>query len=127
MATTPLESPLTSTGVELLVVVPSPSAPRPFQPQHLTAPAPVSAHASSSPALIATTPASSPLTSTGVELSVVVPLPSSPCWLEPQHLTAPAAVSAHVRSLPALIATTPLPSPITSTGVEPSAVVPPPS
>jgi len=55
---------------------------------------------------------------------VVVPLPSSPEKLSPQHLTAPALVSAHVWKPPALIALTPPVRPLTSTGVELLVVVP---
>jgi hypothetical protein len=40
----PLLSPLTSTGVVRLVVPPSPSWPKMFQPQHFAPPAVVSAH-----------------------------------------------------------------------------------
>src|SRR5215212_3997241 len=95
---------MTSTGVELSVVVPSPSPPLLLSPQHLTAPALVRAHVKSLPALIATTPLPSALTSTGVELSVVVPFPSCPEEFEAQHWTPPALVSAHVCSSLALIA-----------------------
>src|SRR5438874_53966 len=50
---TPLLSPLTSTGTLLSVVVPFPSSPAPFCPQHLTAPPLVTAQVSSMPASMA--------------------------------------------------------------------------
>ena len=56
------------------------------------------------------------MTSTGTKLLVVLPLPSCPKPLSPQHLTAPALVRAQVLALPALMAATPLASPVTSTG-----------
>lgn len=43
--------------------------------------------------------------------------PSCPPLLSPQHLTAPVAVTAHVKSLPAEIIATPLVKPTTSCGV----------
>jgi hypothetical protein len=56
---------------------------------------------------MATTPLSSPLTGIGVNASSVVPLPSSPSPLSPQHFTPPAAVSAQVKLPPAATAVTP--------------------
>src|SRR5438067_2906773 len=68
---------------------------------------------------MATTPAPSPLTSTGVELLVaVLPSPSWPPPSSPQHLAAPTLVTAQAWVPPALMATTPLPRPVTSTGVD---------
>ena len=46
--------------------------------------------------MIATTPLASPLTATGVVLLVVLPLPSWPLVLLPQHHTPPPVVSAQV-------------------------------
>lgn len=54
----------------------------------------------------------SPCTNTGVRASDVELLPSCPEPFTPQH-SAPALVSAHVRSLPAEIASTPLLRPCT--------------
>src|SRR5207244_2492391 len=96
IAVTLLARPRTSTGVLLLVVVPLPSWPPSFQPQHLTCPAVVSAQVCCPPAAIATTPLVRPDTSTGLLLSVVVPSPSWPLSLAPQHLTPPAPVTTHV-------------------------------
>ena len=64
--------------------------------------------------------------SAGVERLVVVPSPSWPKLLLPQQTT-PVAVTAQVWLLPAEIAATPLPSPLTGVGVERSVVVPSPS
>src|SRR5438477_460533 len=130
VAAAPPPKPLTSTGVELLVkvVVPSPSWPTTSLPQHLTAPALVTAQVWSKPALTATTPVPSPLTFTGVDvLEPAFPLPSWPAALSPQHFTAPALVRAQVKFRPALTAATPLPRPLTPTGVPMSEVFPLPS
>jgi hypothetical protein len=59
----------TSTGVVLVMSVPSPSCPFLFRPQHFAPPAVVRAHVSSNPAEIAETPLVSPVTSTGVVLA----------------------------------------------------------
>jgi hypothetical protein len=67
--------PLTAAGVGLFVVVPLPSWPELFQPQHLTVPPMRRAQLWYSPAVIAVAVVI-PLTATGVELVVVVPLPS---------------------------------------------------
>src|SRR5262249_34146563 len=53
------------------------------------------------PAVIALAPLFKPLTATGVALLVVVPFPSSPDSLSPQHSTAPPVVGAHVCAAPA--------------------------
>lgn len=108
----------TSTGVELSLVVPSPSRPYSLWPQHFTVPAFVRAHVCSRPAEIAETPVESPKAATGVERSVVVPSPSCPYWLLPQHFTPPLLMSAQVCVPPVAIAETPLESPETPMGVE---------
>ena len=67
---------------------------------------------------MALTPLASPLTSTGVVLEIVEPLPSWPYSLSPQHLTPPPVVSAQVCKVPpAEMALIPFASPLTSTGV----------
>src|SRR3990172_8409821 len=111
MAVTP-DRPATSTGVQ-------PS----IWPQQRTRP-PVTAQVSLPPVLMAITP-DRPCTSTGVELSSVVPLPSCPYWLSPQHQAPPPAraqlwpppglESKGWAEPPALIAVTPH-RPATSTG-----------
>ena len=65
--------------------MPSPSWPSASLPQHLTAPPPVSAQVWEPPAVIAPTPLPRPLTATGVRRFVVVPSPSWPKMLLPQH------------------------------------------
>src|ERR1019366_4625003 len=127
MEATPEPNPTTSTGVAESVVVPSPSSPWTWYPQHLTAPAEVTAHELYHPAETEATPEPNPTTSTGVAESVVVPSPSSPSRFQPQHLTAPVVVTAHESSPPAETEATPEPSPTTSTGVVESVVVPSPS
>lgn len=57
-----------------------------------------------------------PLTVTGVVLVVVLPLPSWPCPLMPQHVTVPLPVIAQVWLLPAASAVASL-TPLTVTGV----------
>src|SRR5437588_329975 len=104
MAETPLVSPTTSTGVERLVRVPSPSWPQPLSPQHLTPPALVTAQVCKPPTAMAETPLASPETSTGVERLVVVPSPTCPQAFQPQHLTPPVLVIAQLWEEPAAMA-----------------------
>src|SRR5258706_502461 len=98
------------------VMVPSPSCPWSFDPQHSTPLPVVSAQVWEPPAEIAATPLSSPATSTGVRRCVVELSPSWPNALYPQHLAPPAVVSAQVWCPPGEIAPTPLESPVTSAG-----------
>lgn len=79
--------PVTCTGVELLVVVPSPRPPFELPPQHCKAPETI-AHVCELPVAIAVTPDVRPVTCTGEELAVVVPSPSWPFELLPQHFRA---------------------------------------
>jgi hypothetical protein len=58
-----------------------------------------------------------PLTTTGIDEFVVVPLPNSPLKLSPQHLAVPFANNAHEYLSPAVIATA-LVRPNTITGVD---------
>ncbi len=67
-----------------------------------------------------------PVTPTGVDESVIVPLPSTPLTLEPQQLIVPPARNAHVCNAPAVICVAPL-MPVTATGVDELVVVPSPS
>ena len=85
-------------------VVPFPSRPKKFQPQHLAAPTRVTAQVKRKPVLIAVTLLESPETSTGTERFVVVPFPSVPSRLSPQHLTAPPLITAQLWRKPAPIA-----------------------
>lgn len=98
------------------MVVPSPSRPAPFWPQHLTPPAAVSAHACEKPVAIAVTGPPRPRTSTGVALATVVPSPSTPDGFCPQQTAAPVAVTAHACSPPAAIAVIPASRPEIPTG-----------
>lgn len=88
--------PRTSTGVDRLVVVSLPSWPSSFQPQHFAVPDAITAHECQPPPPMETTPVERPDTVTGVSLCVVVPLPSAPKVLSPQHFAAPDLVAAHV-------------------------------
>lgn len=125
--TTPFVRPLTSAGTVLSVVVPSPSSPNTLRPQHLIPPVVVRAQVWLRSADTAAMPLVRPLTSTDVEALVLVPLPSCPSVLSPQHFTPPAAMRAHECLNPALIATTPPVRPDTSTGVARSMIVPSPN
>lgn len=81
IALTPLLRPTTSTGVVRLAVVPSPTAPVAFQPQHFTPPVSMRAQTWLKPATSAVTPLLRPTTSTGVVLLVVLPVPRAPKML----------------------------------------------
>src|SRR3989442_2037055 len=79
--------PPTRTGVLELVVVPSPSCPSRFRPQHHTVPSPRSAQVCRYPPLTATAPVrGDPLPPTrtgGDELVPLVPAPSGPSLFSP--------------------------------------------
>src|SRR6476659_8889722 len=106
-----------------------PLCPEVLRPQHVTVPfGRRCAHECAPPALMATTPVRLPLTATGVDVLVVVPLPSWPTGLAPQHLTMPIGRScAHECAPPALMAATSVRPPPTATGVDVLVVVPLPS
>ena len=94
---TPFASPLTAVGVYRFAVVPSPSWPYMFSPQHFAASPVVRAQVCRAPAVMADTPEVSPLTHAGARRIVVVPSPTWPRALSPQHSTPPPAdVSAQV-------------------------------
>ena len=119
----------TFTGADLLVVVPSPSAPYVLKPQHFTPPFTISAHTwdvsseNANAAETAVTPRNGlesvelVTTSTGVDRSVVVPSPNCPLEFLPQHFTPPFTINAQEVQPPAEIAATPLVNPVTSVGV----------
>lgn len=103
--------PTTSTGVgapatKRLPTDPSPRAPPPLYPQHLTPPEIVTAQACTKPAAIAFAPSSRFTTSPGTfrlrqihwPRSSVVPSPSSALPLSPQQAMAPVERSANVRA-----------------------------
>jgi hypothetical protein len=76
MDETPVARPTTAVGVVRELVVPSPSCPESFLPQHVTPPVVVNAQEWASPATTAVTPLPNPATSTGLDRVVVVPSPS---------------------------------------------------
>ncbi len=118
----------TSTGVVRVMFIPSPSWPLPPRPQH-SRPPDLMAQVwfAKVEAAIALTPLVRPTTSTGVRRGVmIVPSPSSPWELTPQHMRPP-TLMAQVCSAPAETAATPLVRPVTFTGVVRPAVVPSPS
>src|SRR4051812_49631700 len=81
-----------------------------------------------SPADIDATPVPISAPSCGTERFTVVPSPSCPHWLYPQHLMPPVVINAHAYPAPALTAATPESRPVTSTGTAESVnVVPLPS
>ena len=73
---TPLARPATSTGIELFAMLALPSWPLRLRPQHFRPPAVVTAQVCEAPAEIEATPLVRPVTSTGVGLFAVLPLPS---------------------------------------------------
>jgi hypothetical protein len=73
------------------------------------------------------TPVDRALAATGVSRSVVVPSPSCPKALAPQHTIPPPLVTAQVWNTPVATAVTPLDRPLNATGVNRFAVVPSPS
>src|SRR4051812_7566121 len=108
----PLARPVTATGTRLRVVVPLPSCPSLFFPQHRTPPL-TTAQVEKEPAAIQVTPLKRPLTWTGSEVEVVVPLPSWPSELSPQHRAPPFTIAQECRS-PAAMA--PLPPTVAPKG-----------
>jgi hypothetical protein len=115
-------SPATATGVLLLLVVPSPSWPTLFRPQHRTVPSASSAQVWSSAAAIWACLSGRPVTVTGTLLLLVVPLPSCPQLFSPQHQAPPLWTSAHVWVPPVATDWT-WDSPLTLTGVVLSVMV----
>jgi len=111
------ESPDTGAGRSFVFVVPFPSCPSSFFPQHSKPSADEMAHEDSSPMPMPVTPDDSPMTSVGTVLGFVVVSPSCPLLLYPQHQTAPEEASAQVCMMPLEIATTLAGNPETSTGV----------
>lgn len=108
------------------MVVPSPSCPLLFAPQHFTVPPAISAQAWPPPTEIIETPLPSPVTARGTLVNTgssptspvaSVASPIDPNWLLPQHCTPPVVVSAQADTPPAATAATPLVSPVTSAGV----------
>ena len=111
-AVTPLCSPLTSVGTKRGRVVPSPTEPQLFVPQHFNAPPAMMTQRALPPITTATTPELKPETSTGVLRTVVALSPTRAS----QHLSAPPVKIAQPPLLPIAIFVTPADRPVTSTG-----------
>jgi hypothetical protein len=86
----------TSTGVVALFVLPVPSWPKMFHPQHFAPPAVICAQLWYLPPVTELAPDVRPTTSTGKKRSAVVPSPTWPKSLRPQHFTPPLDVTAQV-------------------------------
>ena len=89
-----------ATGVGRAVVVPSPSRPLPFDPQHITVLSARSAHVCELPAATATASVS-PETWMGDVSNSPIPLTPLPSWpeaFEPQHCTVPSSFTTQVWS-----------------------------
>src|SRR5262245_26557159 len=104
------------TGVNELVAVPSPNAPRSFSPQQSTDASGISAHVWPMPSAIARG-ATMPAACTGVAEFAVEPLPSWPKLLLPQQRTVPSASTAQLCSKP-LDTLTAFAIPFTVTGTD---------
>src|SRR5258708_29388613 len=94
---------MTATGVGMacertLSSTPLPSAPLAWLPQQYAAPSSVSAQVLEVSAAAMAPNDSPPITATGVSASFLVPSPSAPSGLPPQHHAAPSRVSAQVWS-----------------------------
>src|SRR5262245_33188217 len=116
--------PTTVTGVNAFVVVPSPSRPSVFRPQHCTEPSRSSAQVCSAPddAAVAVV---IPVTAVAGVVAVAptgLALPSWPQLLSPQQRTVPSRRTAQACSAPGAAAAGAMP--LTVVGVEESAVVP---
>src|ERR1700738_3821622 len=93
--------PLTCTGSVLVISVPSPSWPRPLQPQVQTVPSDFRAAVWQSPADTSTNWPTSPLTWMGTSLLANVLLPNSPVSFAPQVQTVPSDLTATAWNQPA--------------------------
>src|SRR5882672_7157760 len=95
---TALTGPATLAGKSRSASVPSPRAPNELSPQHDMFPFPLTTHVCRPPAAMSRAVRNPPPPETvaGTELPIVVPLPSWPEPLRPQHCTLPSARSAHV-------------------------------
>ena len=107
---------LARTGILLFVVLELPSCPYRFPPQQKVVPVPDSAQLWLLPLLTEMKPLPNPCTSTGVVLEVLVPFPSFPPSLLPQHLTAPPWVTAQPWAEPRLMEMTVPSRPLKRTG-----------
>ncbi len=98
-------NPGTWTGLERLMVVPSPSWPQGFQPHAHRVPSVLSARLCHPPPAMEATPS---IIRTGVDTSGPPPLPTSPCRFSPHAHSVPSVLRARVPHFPAATATTPL-------------------
>src|SRR5262245_55934360 len=109
------------------VLVPSPSCPDTLLPQHHKVPSDLRAHVNCAPVAISATSEPSAITCTGDGAVVVVPSPTAPALLPPQHQSVPSVLRAHVCPGPADTSATLAPSAVTWTGDTLFTVVPSPS
>src|SRR5205807_2509007 len=100
--------PLIVTGTEEPVVVPFPSWPQSFVPEHFTVPSARRKQLWCHQPAVTPTASVMPLTCTEVGARLVVPSPSCPDAFAPQQRTVPSARTAQVCSHPALMATAPV-------------------
>jgi hypothetical protein len=100
------------------VVVPSPTAPVELAPQHHSVPSLFRAHVCAQPATIPVLFVPAALTSTGdgFGAGAVVPSPSWPESLRPQHHSVPSPLRAQVYDSPVATSTTLLPRIVICTG-----------
>ena len=130
-SSTTLDKPRTTTGALCTLgaanpsLLPSPSCPELFPPQHRAVPSAKRAHVWMPPATTCRTLARRG-TNVGVRAFAVVPFPIWPAELKPQHFTAPDLSRAQVCPSPAVNCATWL-SPVTVAGVGRRVVVPSPS
>lgn len=115
----------TEAGVERSVVLPSPSRPSVFSPQHQSIPAAFAAHEWASPAANAVAVPEIPVTGVGEGRSVDEPSPIWPLSLSPQQNTSPLA-TAHECCPPAATVVAPL-SKLVSVGDRRPVVLPSPN
>ena len=118
IATTPVR-PLTILGVDAPVTLPVPSWPAELFPQHSAVPFANAAHVCALPAATVKAPVRrpSPETAKGRAVFAVVPRPSSPSKLRPQHWTVPLFITAHEWEFPVVRPRAPA-RPVTGTGSE---------
>src|SRR5258708_23340785 len=119
--------PGTGVGTRWLVVVPSPSWPQEFDPQHNKPPPFMMAQECAVPTETSAAPAPMPVTGTGTALEADKPLPSKPALLPPQQRSASPRVIAHDVFRPTETVVTPDVSPETGTGMLLGVCVPFPS
>src|SRR5919201_613279 len=118
--------PETVTGAVRSRTVPSPTSPLKLDPQHARVPSVLRAHAKRSPTETSAVAVPSAVTWTGVSRSTVVPSPTMPNSLSPQHHSVPSVLRAQAAALPVDTWATLLPRLITWPGVDRWPLVPSP-